>query len=221
MKCKNGTYCPVESYIPTSCPAGYYGTSDPLNFNQQIGCTGCDPGYYSIGNNTCLKCTPGYVCLGNTTRSNPTSVTSHSGYICPKGYYCKEGSSAPTPCPMGTYSDVEGITSQSECKLCGEDSYASEVGQTSCKACGGSSNAVSGSSSCQCIGANRIYLKDTQQCVCRQGYEAGDSSDVDSGEDCNEIIYEKCATDEELDSNGNCRSTSNCTAACDGTVRQH
>ena len=37
---------------------------------------------------------------------NPTETDSVERGLCPKGHYCLEGSSTPTPCPMGTYGYV-------------------------------------------------------------------------------------------------------------------
>ena len=38
--------------------------------------------------------------------------------ICPKGYYCPEGTVTPFPCPQGTFSNREKLEDQSKCELC-------------------------------------------------------------------------------------------------------
>ncbi len=93
FKCANGTYCPTKSIKETQCPSGSFGSSDPRNFDIDSSCTTCDAGQYSsIGMNSCQKCTTGYVCLGNTTSAKPLDIVKENGYICPRGYYCPEGS---------------------------------------------------------------------------------------------------------------------------------
>ena len=56
-----------------------------------------------------------YYCEGGAKSATPNDST---GSQCPAGYFCLEGSSAPTPCPIGTYSDTRGLTQESECSFC-------------------------------------------------------------------------------------------------------
>lgn len=44
----------------------------------------------------------------------------------------------------------------------------------------------------------------------------GSDPNVDSADDCEEEIYQRCADDEELDANGVCRALDDCSAECDG-----
>lgn len=41
-----------------------------------------------------------------------------SGSICPAGFFCVEGSSWPSPCPPGTYSDQLGLQNATDCFSC-------------------------------------------------------------------------------------------------------
>ena len=44
----------------------------------------------------CLACAAGYFC-------EDTGIAVIATYACAPGYYCPEGTSAPIPCPAGTY----------------------------------------------------------------------------------------------------------------------
>jgi len=91
-KCENNTYCAPNTLEQITCPAGFYGSSDPQNWNFTSGCTGCTAGFYALfEDNTCTPCPAGYVCTGNTTVADPQD-DEEGGYICPAGYYCPEGS---------------------------------------------------------------------------------------------------------------------------------
>jgi len=47
---------------------------------------------------------------------NPTDGV--TGKICPMGYYCPEGATVETACPIGTFRDAEGGTSLTDCIIC-------------------------------------------------------------------------------------------------------
>jgi len=78
--------------------------------------------------------------------------------------------------------------------MCPDDTFGDAIALTECKSCGGSSNSLEGENTCQCIGLNRKYLREIESCVCIQGYVVPDGSDpnVDSPDDCEEEIYDRC-----------------------------
>lgn len=50
------------------------------------------------------------------------------------GSYCEASTEAspkliPTPCPIGTYGNSQGLTQESECETCDEGSYCATEGQ--------------------------------------------------------------------------------------------
>lgn len=90
--------------------------------------------------------------------------------LCPRGYYCEKGSAEPAPCPKGTYQPNEGAISKTSCKQCPAGEFSAEIGAEKCNQCQGSSRSFPESSTCQCIGLNRVYLRATGQCVCESGY---------------------------------------------------
>ena len=62
----------------------------------------------------CYPCPAGRYCASLFTPSE----------ICPMGYYCPAGTSLDwRACPRGTYSDVEGLYDESQCKPCPPGQY--------------------------------------------------------------------------------------------------
>lgn len=172
-KCGNGTYCPPGSAAPIKCPSGSFGTGIAENTNINVACSWCGRGLYSsdkTGAGICFDCTPGYVCLGNTTSSMPTSIANDKGYICPAGYYCPRGSYKETPCPIGTFNFNTGKGALQDCIQCLSGYYGDQLGQSGCKKCGPSSVSDPGSQTCTCIGANRVFVKSTGSCLCKNGF---------------------------------------------------
>lgn len=46
-------------------------------------------------------CAAGYVCIGGA--SEPSPLDGPTGFLCPSGFFCPVGTSAPKPCPKGTF----------------------------------------------------------------------------------------------------------------------
>ena len=65
----------------------------------------------SVGNGLFL-----FLCLSSSVLNNP------------QGFYCPEGTSAPEPCPEGTYSSRPALSDRSECSPCGGGQYCTGVG---------------------------------------------------------------------------------------------
>ena len=104
MRCSKGHYCPNGTHTPLRCPAGEY--QDEL------------------GRASCKTCPAGFHCPGNGTGG---SIVPDA---CPAGHYCGPGLSTgvETPCPAGTYSDVEQLDSQNQCKACPAGKYCGAAG---------------------------------------------------------------------------------------------
>ena len=91
--------------------------------------TPCPSGTYqdTPGQATCKECPPSFVCNATTAPiTNPYLV------VCPEGHYCPNGTRFGTefPCPAGTFSDDEGLSSESECTACTEGQYCGSEGST-------------------------------------------------------------------------------------------
>ncbi len=56
------------------------------------------------------------------------SSTGENANICPAGFYCVESSSAPNPCPEGSYSPNTGLTRESDCLNCTGGFYCNDTG---------------------------------------------------------------------------------------------
>ncbi|OAF72051.1 hypothetical protein A3Q56_00182 [Intoshia linei] len=119
--CPAGHYCPISTFSPIACPVGSKGSS--------ADCKKCDPGYFCSQpgvTNPTGKCDSGYLCISGSKIQKPIDGT--TGKICPKGFYCPKGIEIALPCPVGTYSNVEGLNGITECKKCDAGYYCSSLG---------------------------------------------------------------------------------------------
>jgi len=206
QKCGFGYFCPKQSAYPTPCPNGSYGSGSAENFDEASGCRPCGRGLYSEDDPTqCTPCTPGFVCVGQTSSSRPSSNETDNGYECPTGSYCPLASYREKPCPIGTYSKNKKSTSELKCLPCKVDWYNDLPGQGGCKKCGPTSHADGGALTCQCVGANRDFVKGNGACLCTIGYQPKNNApNKDSGEDCEQIVTAPCTEDQEVSVNGDC-----------------
>ena len=46
--------------------------------------------------------------------------------VCPSGYYCPVGTASPLACPIGTYSNVNGLAAETDCTLCDAGSFCQD-----------------------------------------------------------------------------------------------
>ena len=100
--CESGYYCEERNsnMFQFPCEAGYYCT---LGVMQQ-----CNEGSYQPNQiqSVCYDCPSGYYCPDKQMTA-PT--------ICPAGKYCAGQTITPDNCPEGTFSNIEGLTQESEC----------------------------------------------------------------------------------------------------------
>lgn len=103
--CNPGHYCPMSSSGPNEipCPARYY-----------------NPDYGGQSVEDCSMCVAGGYCP-------MASVLPH---VCPRGYYCGTGVSAPQPCAPGTYGNATGMILASDCITCDGGYYCDGYGLT-------------------------------------------------------------------------------------------
>ncbi|KAK2153849.1 hypothetical protein LSH36_283g03025, partial [Paralvinella palmiformis] len=104
--CGEGYYCPEGSQekepASTYCPIGHY---CPQGVSQAIPCRNNTFVNYTHAV-SCVECPAGYYCVMNG-QSN----------VCPMGYYCPSGTGLDwKSCPRGTYSDIEGLYTESQCR---------------------------------------------------------------------------------------------------------
>jgi len=110
--CSPGYYCPDDVNIDTPTPVGYECTlghyCPPGSTTPQA----CQPGSYSdsTGLAMCLTCPPGSYC--------PAGSSTH--VECPSRSFCVEGSSYPSYCYNGTYTEdnTTGLQAAGECLPC-------------------------------------------------------------------------------------------------------
>ncbi|XP_043114448.1 multiple epidermal growth factor-like domains protein 6 [Puntigrus tetrazona] len=106
-RCQEGFYCPSGTSEPVSCPPGAF----------------CNMTGLALPSG---PCSPGYYCMKEATSSRPTDGI--TGNTCPPGTYCDEGSSAPQPCPAGTFSPEASLVSKDECQPCRAGYYCATTG---------------------------------------------------------------------------------------------
>ncbi|KAH0623289.1 hypothetical protein JD844_031443 [Phrynosoma platyrhinos] len=111
--CAAGFYCIAGAITPTPtdgisgapCPVGHF---CPLGSDRP---TPCSPGFYMAETHRqewCHTCPEGNYC-----------IPGHLPQLCPKGFYCPEGTGLNwQPCPPGTYGPNQGASSHTECRAC-------------------------------------------------------------------------------------------------------
>ncbi|XP_037124116.1 zonadhesin [Syngnathus acus] len=102
LPCPAGFFCPRESPDgrPVPCPKGTYGPSQGLT---------------SEGD-----CWSGFYCGWGSSKADQTR--------CPAGFFCPRGTSAPVPCPAGTFSSITGNSHLSNCTECTAGYYCDVEG---------------------------------------------------------------------------------------------
>ncbi|CDI84633.1 hypothetical protein, conserved [Eimeria praecox] len=100
--CAVGHYCPQGTTNSRVCPIGTYGPTKGLT-------------------KTCDPCPAGFLC-------NQEGLTAPPNTYCPVGNYCPDGAISPRLCPVGTYNNVQGQTSQSGCLACPPGKYCETTG---------------------------------------------------------------------------------------------
>ncbi|PIK35707.1 hypothetical protein BSL78_27463 [Apostichopus japonicus] len=110
--CPVGHYCQEGAVSAEPCPPG---TINPSTRGTSLSsCLPCPPGYYCADpgqDSPAGKCWSRFYCPGwaEITVPEPT------GYECPEGFYCLNGTGSPYSCEPGTYQPSSG---QSECYTC-------------------------------------------------------------------------------------------------------
>ena len=217
--CEYPTYCPQNSNMTLDCPLGYMAVNHAgLRVSRSMSCRICPGGTY--GNHpqrlNCSPCPAGYYC--------PEGTPYPDKYPCPKGYYCPAEVAAPQSCPAGTYGKYVKAKLANDCVKCPTNTYTNFEGQSACKPCGSSAKAVTGASTCECMGKFRAFQTSDGACRCKSGYMFYDEadrgqSDENSDKDCQSIVRGRCTQHQiRLASSGVCvdPSSYSCTSQCSG-----
>ena len=162
-QCMAGQYCPAGSSCPggslvwlpdgssapnpsVACPAGYYCPN-------RFGAYPCTAGSYCpSGASSPVPCSAGQTCTAgsacngpcptttSTTTPTPTTTstttptpTTTPAPGCSRGYYMSGGNCV--ACPVGTYSNVLGATSNTTCVACPAGTYSDTPGANSVAGC--------------------------------------------------------------------------------------
>ncbi|KAL8273758.1 hypothetical protein Esti_002358 [Eimeria stiedai] len=223
LPCPSGYFCPGGSEKPFTCPAGTQARATCYSAGmREECCEACPAGTYSDseGSTACSPCSAGHVCTGGATTPNPLSPA-EGGYVCPPGYYCPSAALAPIACAPGTYRPEPGASEMTDCLPCEAGTYQRYPAMVSCESCG--SNAVEdkelGSTTCTCLGENRVYQHSDKTCPCQARYVSYDhhlevSELLDGTLPCQRLTSKPCGNMESRDHLGQCMSSVNCTEAC-------
>ncbi len=220
IRCYYPYYCPPMSEVEQLCPLGYMAVAhNGIRELVTRSCLICPGGTY--GNHTerldCQPCPEAFYCPEGTTYGfeNP----------CTTGSYCPANSSAPLPCPRGSYGKWWKATSQSQCVPCPPGHYSDVEGMTKCKQCGSSSSSERGAVSCNCIGKYRSFHKSDGACRCKSNYYYFDETqrsrtDDDGIGDCQQITRDLCTPGQvRMQSTSSCVLPDAVQSVCDSVCR--
>jgi hypothetical protein len=116
--CPQGSYCPSPTEI-YDCPAGRFSSATSLT--AATDCTTCPAGSYCLGGNAKVYCSgTGVYCPAGTGTANPP---------CPPGSYCASITMI-ADCPLGRYGAASGLSSSTDCTVCGAGKYGVLAGRT-------------------------------------------------------------------------------------------
>ena len=112
--CPVGQYCLKGSISSTACPPG--SIRPVAGAASAADCWPCPAGQYCANSGAIAAtgtCSEGYYCPPEAVIRVPTP----SAYICPRGYYCGNGTIQPNGCAPGTYQPNQGKTSCDSCPI--------------------------------------------------------------------------------------------------------
>ena len=107
--CPSGFYCPRGSSQPVPCILGHFCARSGLERPQGL-------------------CDAGWICTGMSQTSQPTD--GNGGDLCPKGHFCQEGTTSPSPCPEGFFLPFMGASNVSSCQACLPGYFCNGTGLT-------------------------------------------------------------------------------------------
>ena len=142
--CPTGSFCIAGSGLAYSpCPSGTFGNASGMR--AAADCLACTPGSFCGTSGLTApsgECTAGYYCAG--------AASAATQIACPAGSFCGVGSSIPTPCAPGTFSNTTRLTSGAACLPCTSGSYCATAGLSAVTgACAAGFACTGGASSAQ------------------------------------------------------------------------
>ncbi|XP_070551142.1 signal peptide, CUB and EGF-like domain-containing protein 1 isoform X1 [Ptychodera flava] len=116
--CPPYSFCPEGSIEPTPCPNGTYTEDSVTDLQRASQCSPCPAGKYCLSGRVDGPCNAGYLCYSGSDTPTPDGSEPLKGELCPFGYYCLEGATNVSVCPVGEVIDKRGASSQSDCGGC-------------------------------------------------------------------------------------------------------
>lgn len=147
---------------------------------------------------------------------SPTSLLCFP--LTPQGAHCPAGTSVEIPCSPGYYNPLTGLGGDS-CFPCPPGSFQTNFGSTSCSPCSASSVSANASTTCTCLGLNRVFQPTDGYCVCAPGYEFVDEnfrklSEEDGVQPCQPIVFPYCVSGQSRGADGSCVTAASACAQC-------
>ncbi|XP_077422977.1 uncharacterized protein LOC144052618 isoform X3 [Vanacampus margaritifer] len=124
LACPTGLFCGSEGLLEPSgwCLNGFLclmGASLPNPTDNTTGSL-CPPGGFCQQGLKAGDCWSGFYCNWGSSKADQTP--------CPAGFFCPRGTSAPIPCPPGTFSSITGNSHLSNCTECTAGYYCQAEG---------------------------------------------------------------------------------------------
>jgi sugar lactone lactonase YvrE len=193
--CQPGSYCPEGSTSPIQCNAGYYNSI---------------PGAINIS--MCLPCLEGRYCRSGSIDGDT---------VCAAGFYCPTASPIQMECPAGSYSGVNGLTTQSGCQGCPPGSYCLTNSSSPTLCAAGSYQPVSNSTDCVSCPAGWVCGLGTAVLTqtCRPGYYCPVNSTSAFTDPCPDGFYTDMYNITEKSGCTPCPPGFTCAAGTGGSIR--
>ena len=129
-----GHFCPTGVSITSPCLPGTFANITGLHSAKE--CLQCIGGMYCDGYGLTKPrglCAAGFFCRFGSNSSTPHTTISGgldlpNADVCPRGYYCPQGTSFPQPCPQGRYGGSSGLKSLYDCLGCPAGSFCEGTG---------------------------------------------------------------------------------------------
>jgi len=143
--CSTGTYCPIGSATPTTCPSNYYCPDPTQKITCPIGTSFSGTGAYSV--EKCKVCEAGFSCAGQGANAIACPLGSYSPNSgssdclpCPAGYACDSGTTVPVECPVNTIA----TKGSGGCTPCPQGQFTKGPGESACITCPSSRFTIDG-----------------------------------------------------------------------------
>ncbi|XP_077467722.1 uncharacterized protein LOC144083614 [Stigmatopora argus] len=170
----------------------------------------CEPSKCQDLLNACDKRKKRSVTPFGEESSNSATLSIGPLYTSREGFYCKQDSESPIPCPRGTYGPSADGLSMESCLKCPPNHYCPRPGLTAALQCGPvAQQPQSGQETCVCPAEGQNFQRSDGQCQCTLDYQPASSEDV-----CVHKVYSICRNGKTRTQHGDCLDRHEWTLHC-------